>query len=99
MEYHIESYHQTPSNVSVFPDYRMSPLSPGCQDQPTLSLILFTIIKFLLSEGVLDDELKGKKRENTSQIVLIIHLYANNKKPTVFSDGPFLKLSEKQCTW
>lgn len=61
MEYHIESYHQTPSNVSVFPDYRMSPLSPGCQDQPTLSLILFTIIKFLLSEGVLDDELKGKK--------------------------------------
>lgn len=66
MQYHIESYHQPPSNVSVFPDYTMSPLSPGCQAPPTLSLILFTIIKFLRSEGAADDESKGKMLKHIS---------------------------------
>lgn len=62
MKYHIEPYHQIPSYISAFPDYRKHHI---VQDVRTLNLIVFTIIKYLLAEGVLDDELKGKMLKYT----------------------------------
>jgi hypothetical protein len=57
----------SPNSVTFLPSQttRASPQSPGCQDQSTLLLIFFTASKFLLAEGIQNDELRGKMLKHT----------------------------------